>query len=121
MKKAITVQTHRTETQNVEVEFPIYRYHDVAPDLGHPDEHFQRIDHDGKVYSIHRRDTDGYDHDDDNGGVVYELETGTEGLGGSSMAYALGQGEYELSEQKFYEMLARARAFLDRFPPKTRS
>src|SRR5487761_171897 len=97
MKKTVTVKTYRTETLEVEVEFPIYRYQDVAPDMGYPDEHFERTEADGTTWSIHRSDRRRYDKDTDGVGTSYEVQIEKTELGGEDIDYALGRGSFRQS------------------------
>lgn len=118
MKATVTVRRYREESEQVEVEFPIYRYHDVAPDDSPSDEYFQRVDIDWTVYSIHRTEH-GWGNGDDatSRSMTYEIAIGTANFVNVDKECVLGQGSYSLSGAEFYEMLERARKFLDRFPP----
>ena len=117
MKATVTVRTYREDSEDVQVEFPIYRYHDVAPDDSPSDEYFQRVESDGTVYSIHRREHGWCNGDDMTSlDMTYELHIGREHFNRDDKKYVLGLGIYSLKPEQFYEMLARARKFLDRFP-----
>lgn len=118
MKATVTVRRYREESEQIEVEFPIYRYHDVAPDDSPSDEYFQRVDIDWTVYSIHRTEH-GWGNGDDitSRDMTYELHIGREHFNRDDKKYVLGLGQYSLEPEQFYEMLERARKFLDRFPP----
>jgi hypothetical protein len=103
----------------VEVDFPFYRHYDETPDFGHPDHYYQRVESNGTVFSIHRTDDEGYGRTEDDGrALTFELSIEREHFSGSSADYMLGRGMYSSSAAKFYEMLERARKFIDRFPPR---
>jgi len=106
MKKTIDVQVQRTEKQEIEVEFPIYREHDVA-ERG-TDAHYMRVDADGTEYDIHYMVIDREES--------FELTISKTQFSGSELDYILGRGIYQSKAGTFAEMLARAREFLARFP-----
>ncbi len=119
MKSTVTVRRYREESEQVEVEFPIYRRHDVAPDDSPPDDYFERVESDGTVYSIHRTENGWGNADDETArNMIYEIRVGTEHFNNNDKEYVLGLGQHALSPTDFYKMLERARKFLERFPEK---
>jgi hypothetical protein len=111
VKTMLTIEFTRKERQTVEVEFPIYREHDMG------DEYtsiiYARIEADGTTFEIHHNNR----HGDDG---AYELEISKTHFNNASSAdYYLGTGQYKSSARAWNEALTKARAFLARFPEST--
>ena len=107
MKKLIKVKIKREEIQEVEVDFPIFRQHDCG---GHDYSAviYSRVEHDGTVFSIHENG-----RSDERS---YEFEIGrTNFQSADSQDYILGLGEYACQAAEFAKVLARAKAYLERF------
>lgn len=106
MKKKVTLTKVTKEEIEVEVEFPIYRKHDVSGD-DYNSVIYQRIDGHREV-SIHK--TERYRS---SGEVEWriEIEDG-HSVRGENVDYALGRGEYASSAEAFNKVLAELRQFL---------
>jgi hypothetical protein len=112
MKKTLTIEFTRKEKQTVEVEFPIYREHDVGGD-DYSSIIYARIEADGTTFEVHH--TDRY-----RGEEQFELEVSKTHFNNASSAdYYLGTGEYKSSAAAWDEALKKARAYLARFPDST--
>ena len=121
MKRTIKFRVRGPEVvEAIEVEFPYYRRHDVGDE--YPSTYYTRIEADGSTFTIQ--------HDDSGGEEIYELSITSPrpkyGDGdlfpwgsGSSLDYELGRGEHALTQKEFETVLAKARAFLARFPEST--
>jgi hypothetical protein len=100
MKKLvkITVSTTTKAVEEIEVEFPIYRRHDIDTDRClHTI--FTKIEHDGRIIHIHRSDENWM------GQTKYEVEIERDyEMDGSGKDYCLGLGEYKSSAAEFEEV-----------------
>lgn len=112
----LKLETTRKEVTEVDVEFPIYRQHDVGGD-NHESVIYARIEFKEQglmgplvtQYSVQRsRSYIG-------GSESFEMEIQTVLLDGRSGAdYTLGRGEYACTREEFDEVAAKAEAFLRR-------
>lgn len=101
MKKIVTLTKRREESIQVEVEFPIYRKHDIGGDE-HDSVVYTRIDERGQI-SITKRDF--YLNKE----TQWDIEISPEYTLSGEMDYALGQGEYQLSAEEFSAILEELR------------
>lgn len=104
MKKLVKLTKVTKEEVEVEIEFPIYREHDVSGD-SYSAVIYTRIE-DGREVSIHKNER--------RGGVVewqVEIEPFNT-FSGEDFDYALGKGEYTSSEKDFNNVLAELRKFV---------
>lgn len=109
MKKTIELWKHEKVKTLVELEFPIYRKHEIFGDYGDT-VIFTRIDGDGTAYHITRKSTLG------SGAYSIELEIEKNyRFDQGSMEYHIGFGEYKSSAAEFNSTRADAVSFLYEF------
>ena len=109
MEVEITKQTKRAV--KVEVVLPFYRRHDCGGD-NYEAIHYTRVNEDLSAVTICKSFSFGSDE------VTYEFEFEDRyNFKCSGDAdYVLGKGEYELSADEFYKILAEAQARIDGIP-----
>lgn len=100
MKMKLT-ETVKREVE-VDVQFPIYREHDVTPDCALTTIYYTRIDADMKSVEILLH-----------GPNKAEIEIGhRKDLGRAEMDYLLGRGAYALTEKRFRKAFEKAKRLI---------
>lgn len=101
-KLQLRYQTKKTETKEIEVEFPIYRRHDLDESV---------------IYTKRISPTETIDvHEHYSGKIEIELATDDDmRRDHSGLDYHLGTGEYASSREEFETAFAKAKALLARF------
>jgi hypothetical protein len=109
MKRTIKVWQSRREETTIEVEFPIYRKHDLMVDEA-DNVIYYRWDADDVVWHVQRIER----------GRELEFEIGKESAksyGNEGADYVLGRGKYQCTAEEFNKVLAEASAFLAQIKP----
>ena len=113
MKKTISVYRTEKIKTDIEVEFPIYRKHDLLLDDADV-VYYQRTDHDGWEVSIKKS----YDYLGKNLSFELERSEGNTLNGATDLDYALGRGDHASSAEEFHTVLAEAIEFAKIFAAK---
>lgn len=107
-KKKLTVTASRPERMEVEVEFPLFRKHDMDGET-YTSIIYTRIEEDGTNFKIHH--SDHYYGDEEFEFHIHKVAFNV----ANSIDYSLGRGEYACTRETFESVLAKAAAFVERF------
>lgn len=113
MIKTLKVHKKRPpELIEIDVEFPVYRKHDLMSDHHDTCVHYERWEGPGEA-EFEIQETIQF-----NGDTEYTIgTTRSENLHpNNGEYYMIGKGKYACSKEEFYAVVARARAALDAFP-----
>jgi hypothetical protein len=112
MKRTVEVTYTTTEKRTEEVEFPVYRHHDVGGD-GYEADIYTRIDADKDGFTeVSITVSHSWQNDE---GTKYQIEGPHKCFfdARSSADYNYGRGEYKCSEDEFIKVLNNCSAALD--------